>query len=129
MKKVLATVLAACMALSLVACGGGSSSAPAASSTPAASSSAPADEKVEVTMIAAQYGTKTSAWWADFVEKFNAAKGGANAFVDVIVAGFASEGMFSAEEAVETIAGTMGGADYLFLKQEAYDRLIEYYNK
>lgn len=62
-------------------------------------------------------------------EKFNAAKGGANAFVDVIVAGFASEGMFSAEEAVETIAGTMGGADYLFLKQEAYDRLIEYYNK
>ncbi len=62
-------------------------------------------------------------------EKFNAAKGGANAFVDVIVAGFASEGMFSAEEAVETIADSLGGADYLFLKQEAYDRLIEYYNK
>ena len=60
-------------------------------------------------------------------EKFNAAKGGANAFVDIIVAGFATEGMFSAEEAVSTIADTMGGADYLFLKQEAYDRLLVYY--
>ena len=84
MKKVLATVLAACMALSLVACGGGSSSAPAASSTPAASSSAPADEKVEVTMIAAQYGNETSAWWADFVEKFNAANENINLTVDVV---------------------------------------------
>ena len=62
-------------------------------------------------------------------EKFNAAKGGANAFVDIIVSGFAFEGMFSADEAVSTIADTMGGADYLFLKQEAYDRLLEYYNK
>jgi len=62
-------------------------------------------------------------------EKFNAAKGGANAFVDIIVSGFAFEGMFSAEEAVTTISETMGGADYLFLKQEAYDRLIEYFNK
>ena len=60
-------------------------------------------------------------------EKFNAAKGGANAFVDLIVNGFTLEGMFSAEEAVETIAGSLNGADYLFLKQEAYDRLLVYY--
>ena len=88
MKKILATVLAACMALSLVACGGGdkpAASTPAAStpaaSTPAASTPA---EKVEVSMIAAQYGNETSAWWADFVEKFNAANEGINLTVDVV---------------------------------------------
>ncbi len=61
-------------------------------------------------------------------EKFNSAKDGANAFVDIIVGGFSFEGMFSAEEAVTTVSETMGGADYLFLKQEAYDRLLVYYN-
>ena len=60
-------------------------------------------------------------------EKFNAAKGGANAFVDCIAYGFVSEGMFSPEEAVTTVSETLGGADYLFLKQEAYDRLLVYY--
>ena len=60
-------------------------------------------------------------------EKFNAAKGGANAFVDLIVNGFTLEGMFSADEAVASIADGMGGADYLYLKQEAWDRLQTYY--
>ncbi|MBQ6951396.1 MAG: hypothetical protein IJN44_07885 [Clostridia bacterium] len=66
--------------------------------------------------------------YSSLAEMFNAAKGGANAFVDIIAAGFAAEGMFSAEEAVETVAGTMNGADYLFLKQEAFDRLLTYYD-
>ena len=35
--------------------------------------------------------------------------------------------MCSPEEAVTTISETLGGADYLFLKQEAYDRLLVYY--
>ena len=65
--------------------------------------------------------------YSTLTETFNAAKGGANAFVDIIAAGFVTEGMFSADEAVETIAGTLGGADYLYLKQEAYDRLLVYY--
>ena len=60
-------------------------------------------------------------------ETFNSAKGGANAFVDIIASGFVADGMFSAEDAVETVAGDLGGADYLFLKQEAYDRLLVYY--
>jgi len=67
--------------------------------------------------------------YSQLSEKFNSAKGGANAFVDIIVSGFAAEGMFSADEAVNTVAESLNGADYLFLKQEAYDRLIEYYNK
>ncbi len=65
--------------------------------------------------------------YSTLTETFNAAKGGANAFVDIIVAGFVTEGMFSAEDAVNTIAGDLGGADYLYLKQEAYDRLLTYY--
>ncbi|MBP3636204.1 MAG: hypothetical protein J6K13_01450 [Clostridia bacterium] len=72
---------------------------------------------------------ETLASYSQLTEKFNAAKGGANAFVDIIVSGFAFEGMFSADESVATMSESLGGADYLFLKQEAYDRLIEYYNK
>jgi len=67
--------------------------------------------------------------YSQLSEKFNAAKGGANAFVDVIAYGFIAEGMFSAEEAVTTVADTLGGADYLFLKQEAWDRLQVYYGE
>ncbi len=67
--------------------------------------------------------------YSQLSEKFNAAKGGANAFVDVIAYGFIAEGMFSAEEAVTTVADTLGGADYLFLKQEAWDRLQAYYGE
>lgn len=72
---------------------------------------------------------ETLSSYSSLSEKFNSSKGGANTFVDIIVAGFATEGMFSAEEAVATVSDTMGGADYLFLKQEAYDRLVEFYNK
>lgn len=72
---------------------------------------------------------ETLSSYSQLAEKFNSAKGGANAFVDIIVAGFATEGMFSAEEAVDTVSESLGGADYLYLKQEAYDRLLEYYNK
>ena len=72
---------------------------------------------------------ETLSSYSQLSEKFNSAKGGANAFVDIIAAGFTTEGMFSAEEAVDTVSETLGGADYLYLKQEAFDRLLEYYNK
>ena len=86
MKKVLAALLALAMTCSLAACGSKSEPAPApAPSTPEASQpAAPADEKVEVTMIAAQYGNETAAWWADFVKKFNAANENINLTVDVV---------------------------------------------
>ena len=86
MKRIIALALAAVMALSLAACGAKKEEAPAASA-PAASApaaSAPAAEKVEVNMIAAQYGTQTADWWADFVEKFNAANENINLVVDVV---------------------------------------------
>ena len=89
MKKVLAAMLALAMTMSLAACGSKSEPAPAPApeapeaSQPAESTPAAA-EKVEVTMIAAQYGNETAAWWADFVKKFNAANENINLTVDVV---------------------------------------------
>ncbi len=72
MKKVIALLLALVMVFGLVACG---EKAPAADE---------GTEGVTVTMIAAQYGTKTADWWADFVAKFNAANEGITLVVDVV---------------------------------------------
>ena len=88
MKKIIALLLVLAMAFGLVACGG--SEAPAATEAPkadapAAAPEAPAAaEKAEDTVIAAEYGTKTKAWWADFVEKFNAANENINLIVEVV---------------------------------------------
>ena len=43
-----------------------------------------ADEKVTVTMIAAQYGPKTADWWADFEVKFEEAHPEIDLVVDVV---------------------------------------------
>ena len=87
MKKLIALLLALTMVLALAACGG--SAAPAATEAPkteapAAEAPAAAAGKVEVKMIAAQYGNETAAWWADFVAKFNAANEDINLIVDVV---------------------------------------------
>ncbi len=66
--------------------------------------------------------------YSELTTKFNAAKGKQNLFVDQIVAGYAVEGMSDAEESVKYVNGTMGGKQYLALKQRAWDRLVEYYN-
>ena len=87
MKKIIALLLVLAMALALVACG--ASEAPAATEAPkadapAAAPEAPAAEKVEVNMIAAQYGNETADWWANFVAEFNAAHEDINLVVDVV---------------------------------------------
>ena len=87
MKKIIALLLVLAMALALVACG--ASEAPAATEAPkadapAAAPEAPAAEKVEVNMIAAQYGNETADWWANFVTEFNAAHEDINLVVDVV---------------------------------------------
>ncbi|MBQ4382808.1 MAG: hypothetical protein II794_08745, partial [Oscillospiraceae bacterium] len=60
--------------------------------------------------------------------KFSSSKGGENVFVDIIVKGFAEEGMGSAEEAAKTVANAWNGARYLSIKGDAWDRLVKYYN-
>ena len=89
MKKLISLLLVLAMVLTLAACGA-KEEAPAATEAPAAEAPAAAPEapaaaeKVEVTMIAAQYGNETAAWWADFVAKFNAANPNINLVVDVV---------------------------------------------
>ena len=66
MKKIIALLLVLTLALSLVACG------------------SKADEKVELNVIAAEYGTQTKAWWADFEVDFEAANQNIDLVVDVV---------------------------------------------
>ena len=61
--------------------------------------------------------------------KFSAAKGGENLLVDIIAGGYAGEGLDSREAVLNTITNEWGGLEYLTIKQDAYDRLIEFYNK
>lgn len=45
---------------------------------------ASAEEQVDLSVIAAQYGQNTADWWADFVEQFNADNPGINLNVEVV---------------------------------------------
>ena len=65
--------------------------------------------------------------YTDLKTKFSTTKGEANILIDQISAGYTEEGMTSADEAAATVSGTMGGAQYLALKQQAYDKLVKYY--
>ena len=58
MKKIIALLLVLAMALSLAACG---------------NKPVEDDGTATVTMIAAQYGNETAAWWADFEAKIGRA--------------------------------------------------------
>ena len=69
MKKIIALLLVLAMALSLAACG---------------EKPVEDDGTATVTMIAAQYGDETAAWWADFEAKFEAANENIDLVVDVV---------------------------------------------
>ena len=87
MKKILAALLAVCMVLSLAACGSKDPTPPANSGTPSGSSTpAPSGsgDKIEINVVAAQYGQNTNNWWADFQDEFNAAYENINLTVEVI---------------------------------------------
>jgi len=66
--------------------------------------------------------------YTDLRTKFSPNKGDANVLCDMIAVGFTGEGMNSADEAVATATTTWGGAQYLQLKQQAWDRLTAYYD-
>ena len=65
--------------------------------------------------------------YTDLRTKFSPNKGDANILCDQIAAGYTQEGMGSASEAVSTVSGAWGGAQYLQLKQQAWERLVEYF--
>ena len=96
MKKALALLLALVMTLALAACGGGGDDKPAdnsntqtdantpAPSTPDPAPEAPAGEKIDISVIASQYGQNTNKWWADFQEAFNKEHENINLVVEVV---------------------------------------------
>ena len=51
-----------------------------------------------------------------------------NYFCDQIVGGYTHDGMGSAEEAADYVVNTMNGKLYLYDKQAAYERLLDYYD-
>ncbi len=66
--------------------------------------------------------------YTELSNNFNTAKGKVNYFVDFIVGGYAGEGTTSRAETLNTIKTTWNGSAYLMLKQQAYDKLIKFYN-
>ncbi|MBQ9648452.1 MAG: hypothetical protein IJV43_08855 [Oscillospiraceae bacterium] len=60
--------------------------------------------------------------------KFSSSKGGENLFVNQIVNGYAEEGMGNANASAAKVAEEWGGKQYLTLKQDAWNRLLAYYN-
>ena len=65
--------------------------------------------------------------YTDLRTKFSLNKGEANILCDQIAAGYTQDGMNNADEAVATTTTTWGGAQYLQLKQLAWERLTAYY--
>ena len=83
MKKFLAMLLALSMTLALAACGSKDPAPQQPSGSSSASTPATAG-KVEVNVIAAQYGSKTADWWKGFEEKFEKANENIYLVVDVV---------------------------------------------
>ena len=63
----------------------------------------------------------------DLTEKFGTAKDSQNALVDIIAKGFTLEGMTSPADAANYVKDTMGGAQYLEIKEWAWEDLLAYY--
>ncbi len=60
--------------------------------------------------------------------RFGQSKDQQNLFVDIIVGGFSGEGTSSADETVATVSITWSGAQYLQLKETAWQYLVQFYN-
>jgi len=65
--------------------------------------------------------------YTNLTTNFNSAKGKVNFFVNLIVGDV--EGFGTPSAAVATVSGDYSGAQYLELKQDAFNRLLAYYDK
>ena len=63
----------------------------------------------------------------DLTERFSMTNGGENILINIIVSGFTVEGMTSPEAAAEYVKDTMSGAQYLDIKELAWEDLLAYY--
>jgi putative aldouronate transport system substrate-binding protein len=67
--------------------------------------------------------------YTDLNSKFQSGKDQENILVDIIAAGFTAEGMGSPEEAAAFVADNMMGAQYLDIKEGAWEALLDYYEE
>ena len=65
--------------------------------------------------------------YTELNDKFSSSKGGENILVNIIANGFTAEGMGSPEEAAAYVADTMYGAQYLDIKEGAWEADVEYF--
>lgn len=63
----------------------------------------------------------------ELTTKFSQNKGGENIFVDQIVSGYTEEGVTSADEAAALVEDTWSGSTYLFIKELAWESLLDFY--
>lgn len=64
--------------------------------------------------------------YSELKTKFSSSKGEENILVALIAAGY-NDDMYDAEDAAATVSEDWGGMQYLNIKQDAWDRLLEYY--
>lgn len=64
--------------------------------------------------------------YSELKTKFSSSKGEENILVDLIATGY-NDDMYDAEDAAATVSEDWGGMQYLNIKQDAWDRLLEYY--
>ena len=64
--------------------------------------------------------------YAELKTKFSMNKDGENMLVDLIASGY-NDDVYDAEDAAATVSDDWGGMQYLNVKQDAWDRLLEYY--
>ena len=65
--------------------------------------------------------------YTELTTKFSTNKDGENILVDMIVKGYDTEGLDSAENCAATVSGTWGGAQMLAIETDAWNRLLSFY--
>lgn len=65
--------------------------------------------------------------YSELKTNFSLNKDGANMLVDLIASGY-NDDIYDAEDAASVVSEDWGGVQYLNIKQDAWDRLLEYYD-
>ena len=65
--------------------------------------------------------------YSELKTKFSSSKDGQNILVDLIASGY-NDDMYDAEDAAAVVSEDWGGMQYLNIKQDAWDRLLAYYD-
>lgn len=65
--------------------------------------------------------------YSELKTKFSSSKDGQNILVDLIASGY-NDDMYDAEDAAAIVSEEWGGMQYLNIKQDVWDRLLDYYD-